>query len=604
MLKKIIILITLFSLGAFAQGTNDDVEKVLLKFKNYRFGNVYVWKVRDANTIGEIVKSNDPTNQKKASSEDFEAAKSKYDPGAIGVVERIVEQELPKSDVALELTKSGYDVIPEDDLNVIYQYYVDQIVGQADNKVTIAYIITMPPNIPGNYPEEIIGMIVRRVPFNDQPENLNDALEIVTPEEAYSYREMKLTEIDTSEVKIGGNITNLYELAEVYFQQDNVINKTLEAQGLTDPDIIWGDIEKGVAEPLISYNAPYEVLDYQIQKFKRISSGEPTDYIQKNMEVFVGPDRISWKKYPLPYIYNRKGEIELDSLGNPIIDDFYGTNEELPEIGVELKYGVESINMPSFSSERLTLNLIWRQLKFGIILPTNGWSTVAEDIYSQDRTLTYGGFGFNFEADFDVPIINRSDVFHIDGAYVSSDAEPADFLSDFYDNLIDEYQSNPNETTENNFLINAFNNPSYLIRANATAHYTFGMSIDQNNLLRFSLGGTVYNVERWGYELTPTNDDLPSDPKEETFVNFDSETVGGLSTKIDFMATGGRLPWGASVQYFDESFFTNIFAQFPIIDNMLFLKVNAVGRFDIKNQREAWETPGFFQPMVNLIYIF
>ncbi|MDC1068226.1 hypothetical protein OAQ99_03590 [Candidatus Kapabacteria bacterium] len=603
MMKKLLILIAVVSsVGLFAQtGSTDDVEKTLQKFKNYRFGNVYIYKVRDASTIGEIIKANDPSNQNQASSEDFEAAKSKYDPGAIRIVEQGVGSEKLKSDITNDLLAQGYDVIPEDDMNIIYQYYLAQIIGGTDDKITTAFIITLPPSEPGRYPEEIIGMVVKQTSFDEQTDDLIENLEEVTVDEAFSYREMKLTEIDTSKVKLGASITNLYELAEVYFQQDNVQNKTLEARALGDPNIIWLDQEKGVSEPLISYNAPYYVSDYDIQLFKRISNGEPESYYKKNMEVFVGPDKISWKKYPKAYLYNRKGEIELDSLGNPMLDEFVPTNEDLPEIGVELKYGVESINVPSFSSERLSLNLIWKSLKFGLILPTGGWSSISEDIYNQQRNLTYGGFGFNFSADFDVPVINRSDVFHIDGAYVSSDAEPADFLGTDYDNNIDSWTSgNINDFQFNQFMTNP-GNQSYFIRANAAAHYTFGMSIDKDNLLRFSLGGAYYNVENWSYSTSVLEDGVT---RKEIFGQNGDESIGGISIKMDFMSSAGDLPWGASLQYFNESFYSNIFAQFAIIDNTLFAKINAVGRFDIKSERDPWESTGFFQPMFNLIYIF
>lgn len=603
MFKKLILFLSICAYGLFAQsGNTDDVEKTLQRFKNYRFGNVYVWKVRDASTIQEIIKSKKAAASGQADTKDFDAIKEKYDPGAVKIIQDGVNQEKLPSTISTEILNGGYDPIPTADLEVMYNFYLSQIRDDSGGKITTAFIITLPPPNPGEYPDEIIGMIVRETSFEDQTDDLVENLGEVTTEEVYSYRELKLEDIDTSAVKIGGNITTMYDLAMVYFQQDNVENVTLEARGLGNPDLIWIDQEKGVSEPLITYNSPYEVTDYDIQKFQRISNGEPVDYYTKNMEVLVSPDKISWKKYPRIYLRDRKGNIELDSMGNPMIDDLYPTNEELPELGLELAYGINSVNIPSFSSERLALNLIWRQLKFGLILPTGGWSSVAEDLYEQQRNLTYGGFGVNFAADFDIPVINRSDVFHISGGYVASDAEELDRLSGGYSALLDSYDAGVIDNAQ--FLFQSRNGTlnSHLVRANAALHYTFGMAIDKNNLLRFSLGGAVYNVETWNYNLSEI-DEITSEP---VFEQFDSETVGGITAKIDFMATNVRLPWGVSVNYFDESILSNVFVQFPVIENTMYLKLNAIGRVDIKSNPRAWEAGNetFFQPMLNLIYIF
>jgi len=152
----------------------------------------------------------------------------------------------------------------------------------------------------------------------------------------------------------------MYDLLVNAFLQGNVEDRTLEAQGIGTLITFFAP-KAGITKSLL--NKEGVVSSFDIQMFKRISEGQAYDITDKFNELIVSPDLISWRRYDYPQLVYSDGFIDT-------IDRI--TNYELPKYGVELKYGAEAINYPSFWSERLTLNAIWQGVKLGIILPTNG----------------------------------------------------------------------------------------------------------------------------------------------------------------------------------------------------------------------------------------
>ena len=144
----------------------------------------------------------------------------------------------------------------------------------------------------------------------------------------------------------------------------------------------------------------------------------------------------------------------------------------------------------------------------------------------------------------------------------------------------------------------------YMVRYNAQLLYSFGISIDKNYLLRFGLGPTVYGIERWHNTKSKnpnTNDD------EVLYKNYDSETVGGVSGRIDFMSKASVTPYGMTMMYFDEGLYTNFWLQIPLplMNNGLSLRFDAKGFFKaFTNNPRAWENKSIFMPMVRLIFYF
>jgi hypothetical protein len=297
-------------------------------------------------------------------------------------------------------------------------------------------------------------------------------------------------------------------------------------------------------------------------------------------EVIVSPDLVSWKRYD--YFLNE----------DDTIDSLYPTNVRLPKVGVEVKYGIEGINYPSFWSERITASALWKNVKLGLILPTNGFSSISKDAFDVQRTMTYGGFGIAGQMDFPIAIIPESGIFHVNFGYVFGDANRSDHNPANSDNLLEPSIFDPA------FQVNNYN-PDFLVRFNGQVHYTFGIAIDQDYQLRFGLGGTGYHMESW------RNTELTDDRQSVVYEKVDEEFVGGISGEVEFMARNITTPWGIGMQYFDEAIYTNIWLQIPIVENAFSIRLDANGFFKaFADEPEPWEHQSVFFPMARFIFNF
>ncbi len=269
-----------------------------------------------------------------------------------------------------------------------------------------------------------------------------------------------------------------------------------------------------------------------------------------------------------------------------VVDSFYAVNKRLPKLGLELRYGIDEINFPSLWSERMTFSALWQNVKLGFILPTAGWSSLTKDAFSIDRKFTHAGFGIAGEMDFPIKIIPKSGIFHLGFGYVFGDAKESEYRNRNLDP----------ETYVTNELDNDF-----LVRLNAQLHYTFSMQIDNDYLFRFGIGGTLYTLERW-YNESVENE---NNERSIEYKKLKSETIGGISGKVEFMSKNISTPYGVSFQYFDEGLGINPWLQIPIIDNTFAIRLDAKGYFKAfaDNPRE-WENESVFIPMVRFIINF
>jgi hypothetical protein len=618
-MKKIVFLVLglmiTSSLGVIQAQQNDEVRNILSKFKNYRFGSIYVYEIIDAEDIKQIIKEKAAAASGGVDLKEAEKAIEGLEPAVKSLIESGVKNESSYDEISEELITQDYDVAP-DVLQQAFDFFTKQVFG-GDNTETIlhAYIIATIPTEIGDIPSDIIGMVLKENEFDINSDDLKENLgDVSSNDDIYSYR--RLLGEDLEEGKYGNldgaPIRTMYDLLRSYFVQGNVTNKTMEARGIGVEGVIYSPKSLGNAEPLIDYSKlSGSIKDRDIQSYKKISGGEPVDYKGKNMEVLISGDRLRWTKYEKPYL-RKRGKIKYDSLGNPMIDMRRASNGDLPQFGLELKYGAEDVNMTSFSSERLTASAFWGLAKFGLILPTEGWTDQSMKAIEQERTLTGGGFGVAAELDFPFAIIPRSDVFQLSFAHVFGDAVEASYKED-------ERGIPTGKITERSFEtgIGGFDSrlsSDYLLRTNAKLHYTFGMSIDKDYLLRFGIGGSFYNMETWGYGLDGVDYNiekgetgrLDSDEYKVQFKKTTSQTVGGVSIRADFLAKASTTPFGATVNYFDESVYLDAFVQIPAIDNTFFIKINAKGTFRLREtENRPWESSeSFFMPMLSLIYVF
>jgi|APTNR8051073442_1049403.scaffolds.fasta_scaffold05975_3 hypothetical protein len=570
----LVAIFVLSSLGLEAQRI-DDVSSILTRFKNYRFGAVNVYKITTPDEIKEIVESK--RKKKATGGATDEKCLEEADPNIKDLVKNEILNGNSQSGIAREIIMKGYPPLSEDELTCVYNALYQQLMGQSEALSPKAYLVTSRPE-KGGIPDRIIGMIYMELEFDQATQEVREDLEFVSTENVYSYDRLKETEIDPA--KYG--YANLYDLVYAYLIQGNFENETMAARAI-GTDVRYLGKEYGVSQPLIVDN---RVGSKDIQLYKRISQGQPERYMGKNNILTVSPDLISWTQYEPQFARKRDGSIATDSMGNAILDPRRATNDYLPNFGVELKYGIEGINYPSFWSNRMTLSAIWKNVKFGLILPTEGWASFSEDVYNQQRTMTYGGVGVAGVLDFPFAIIPRSDVFQVQFGYVFGDAVAGNGTT-----TVD---------TDPFTFQRSLNNNDYLMRFNTQVHYTFGISVDEDYFMRFSVGGTGYSMETWGYEI---NDDLdnPSVNLEER----ESEFVGGISGKLEFMTTNNTTPFGGGIQYFDESLQFNGWVQVPVVENTFSIRLEANGyAVAFRKSPRPWEMNSLLVPMARLIYVF
>lgn len=537
------------------------LESVLYKFKNYRYSTISLYEVKDIKDFRNAVKSFDQEQTEQNQNADQECLK-KASEELKTIVKAQLEAGGTKTQIQRELVNRGYDV--PDDIECIIKA-LD--VGTANRPVIKkAYVVTTRKPISQVEPSSIIALIVSY----DDNEAIEKNIGMSAAKNVYTNPELFSTTLNPADFRAA----NMYELVINAFRQNNIIDKTIEAQGF-DGGKSFIQPKYGNTKSLIAKEADINSRD--IQSFIRISDAQPSDYTNLHHEVIVSPDLLSWKKYDVPTITYSDGFTDTLS---------FKTNDNLPTLGFELRYGNEEINYPSMWSERLTASAMWENVKLGVILPTDGWASLTKDMYKIDRKLSYAGVGVNASADFAIKVIPQSGIFHFNLGYVFGDAEEPGFKKRNTDPEVYEYVKGDDD---------------HLIRFNGTLHYTFGVSIDEDYQMRFGIGATGYAAETWRYKTVTDQDNN----KKLEYYKSDDEFVGGISGRVEFMAKNTITPYGATVQYFDEAVFANLWLQIPVVKNFMSLRLDAKGYFNvIKNEPRAWENESVFMPMARLIFTF
>ncbi len=565
------------------------IRSILGKFKSYRYSNVFLFQVDDG-TVSAInpllgvpePKMNAAANRSKKKDQ---------------VQEAIDEGEV---DVAGYLKTNGGGNMNNDDRE--YEKYYRLYTKWQDELFSRAYIVTT--RFRTGEPFEIIGLLtsgnkemVSKIDENiDPPKGIflaNDLQRVGSP--------------DTL-----GIAKTLYEYLERKILQNDAENVTAEAQGIGEDATFLPQ----------KYGTTYPINEDDIQQYLRITDGQPQEYDSPN-ELTIGLfDLIRFRHY---------GKLEeFDEEGNLIPDDAEGDstvkriyNKNLPLYGVELRYGMPEINYPSLWSERMTLNVMWQSNKFGIVLPTNGWSSLATDVFSAQRKLTHAGLGIYGSLDFPIKLVNQGGVFNFNGSYVFGPAATNPVSTQFMfagRNVSGELDSASYRTLD----------LSYLPRFHAQAHYSFAVDIDRTAFFRFKLGATMYVIQRFAeleqqngndengrpiYEKKNRQIDQYSYDDLSTLNRFDqlkiaamnglqgSEVVAGLSGRIEFMNRSRTVPWGASMQFFDGSISGDVWAQVPVV-NGFDLRIMAQYFQVALRDPKPWEEQTIVQPSLQMLFNF
>ena len=552
-------------LNAQDVASRNELESILRLFKNYRFGYISVWELNSVNEIQRVVRTSEGTGTVKTD----DACVKKTDPKIVAIIKDGVQAGDEIENVQQTIMMQMGTTIDPKDMECIYDYFKNQLAGET-TRLEKAYVITNRVT-KGTLPDTIIALIV-----SYDTKDMDIVLRSVSPTYIYTYEELKATKLDT-----GFSANNFYDLVMNSFYQANVTNKTLEAQGL-GTNMKFAPKAFGLSKSIVLNENDASTSD--IQQFMRVSDVQPANYGLNQHEIILSPDLISWRKYDPPG-YWENDVYMIDSLGN--------SNSNLPTLGLELKYGIEEVNFPSFWSERMSVSAIWQSVKLGVILPTDGWASMTTDVFKQTRTMTHAGAGVTGAFDFPFKVVPQSGIFHFNFGYVFSDAVPADYKKDKYPER--KTLSATNYKYEDNIIFN-----DYLIRGNATLHYTFGVKVDEDYWFRFGIGASMYTAEKWIYIIDPA-----SPTPKLLFKKMGDETVAGISGRIEFMTTNAITPFGGSVQYFDEALYGNLWLQIPVIGNSLALRLDTKAFFPaFRKTVRPWEVESMFIPMARIIVSF
>ncbi|MBM2814241.1 MAG: hypothetical protein HW421_1003 [Ignavibacteria bacterium] len=612
MVKKIVLtfslLIGFLITTAYPQLKNDaanlKLKNVLGNLKNHRFGPNYYYQVKDLKVIKASLQQfiQAEGTPKVAMSDEI---LKKVDKKVAEYIENGVKADDAPMAIKENLYRDLSQSIPDDDFDALYAYFKSKLAGKG-KEIKTAYLITT-PNEKGD--ESIVALIIAF-------KSIDIEEDIGFPAKSNIFTYMDLKEIDITDEANQGR--KLYDLLNDYILQQNVNDVTLRARGIGQKQWLL-PFDYGVTSSLIVDEG--NITSNDVQNFIRISETMPLDFFQKENEIILSGDQISWRRYkrqlsedgsePAP-IEDKKVKVATKAQPGPAdksktattqktalvaetptepteleTDPTKASNYNLPDYGIELKYGIDEINFPSLWSERLTLSAIWQSVKLGVILPSDGsiYSSSA-NVFGQKRQFTNAGTGIAGSFDFPIKVAPKSGIFHMDFAYVNGNANPASYRNKL------ERQDTSNTDP---YL-------DYLIRANAQIHYTFATKIDDNYWLRYSVGATLYNIESWSYENSLNYED---GDKESNYKQKETETVGGISGKIELMVRDITTPWGASVQYFDGTLSTYIWLRIPITRNSVSFQIDGKGYFPVFDDlSRPWKNTSAFIPMGRLIVNF
>lgn len=528
---------------------NAQIKNLLLRFKNWRYGMISLYKVPDADEAESMRRLNILLGPREPEiTDDAKECKSRDDVESIVLTggEGMEEKEIQNT-----LRKPGCKA---------YERYYTQKVAWEKAQFKKAYVLTTRRN--QNEPFEIIGLLTQRnsESYYALKDDLDPPTDIYMPAQLQNVDLEKQFLMDGQALKgkdiLGGTAAaTLLDYLNNQLIQSNYENVTPEAQGIG---------EEGIRFVQKKYGNTLGIPEDNVQTYMRISEGLPQDY-QNNNEVIVSvADGVSYRRYERKHVGDAASE-EVDST--------QPTNANLPLYGVELRYGLEDINYPSLWSNRTAVNALWGSSKLGLILPTAGWSELAKT-FGNTQTMTYAGLGINGSFDFPIKVIDNSGVFNVALSYVFDDATQSDHMR---------LSSTMNRWED------------YLVRYHATMQYSFAVSIDKDYLFRLRLGATIYGMETW----TPFNQGTDS----ADFRNVSNTTVGGVSGRVEFMTTSWSTPAGFSLGYFDETVLGTAWLQIPVADSFS-LRIDTRVFAPVFRDPRPWETSAVVMPAIRFIFNF
>ena len=292
-------------------------------------------------------------------------------------------------------------------------------------------------------------------------------------------------------------------------------------------------------------------------------------------------------------------------VGNDVVVSFrkFKLNDAkkvIPETdwGVELRNNLDELNYPSIWGGRMTLNAMLENVKLGVVLPTlrfgeTGDTSYATSGFGDNNQKILGGIGAAFSGDFAFPIMDNSGLFNVFATYTFSEQDLDDIRPRKLIRQGGSFVEDPNNRGER----------AWLVRYAAQTYYSFGFFLDDNAqfLFRLKLGATLYGMDEFARQNDTTS--IISEKEEMVFAKTDDETKASVSGKLEFMRSGTRIPFGAGIQYFDQSILGNIWIQFFPSQRWDF-KVEGKLAAAILRDPYPWENKTLFVPSVTVKYHF
>ncbi|KXK55765.1 MAG: hypothetical protein UZ07_CHB004001878 [Chlorobi bacterium OLB7] len=292
-------------------------------------------------------------------------------------------------------------------------------------------------------------------------------------------------------------------------------------------------------------------------------------------------------------------------VGNDVVVSFRkfkldDAKKVIPETdwGVELRNNLDELNYPSIWGGRMTLNAMLENVKLGVVLPTlrfgeTGDTSYATSGFGNNNQKILGGIGAAFSGDFAFPIMDNSGLFNVFATYTFSEQDLDDIRPRKLIRQGGIFVEDPNNRGER----------AWLVRYAAQTYYSFGFFLDDNAqfLFRLKLGATLYGMDEFARQNDTTS--IISEKEEMVFAKTEDETKAGVSGKLEFMRSGTRIPFGASIQYFDQSILGNIWIQF-FPSQRWDLKVEGKLAAAVLRDPYPWENKTIFAPSVTVKYHF
>ncbi len=524
-----------------------EIRAILRKFKNYRYSTISIFRL-EGQVFADIQELLNPMPK----APDVVTTLQTTNPALYQQIQDRVTLEGCAADIQEVLRKlREEDGVPPGIVNraetIEAVKYAVQVMQNNCNAFKNAFVVTTRYR-PGE-PFSVIALVKTR----DRSRTIARDLRSVQDADILLFTELRRIAAPSTSPS-----PTLYDYLANAVVQGAVENVTLEAQGIGDEDTEFAPPTFGNAEL---------VQEDDVQTYLRISEGQPLQYTKPSELILSFPDLLRYTHYAIPA--HAEEEAAAEEEGQRIY------NRHLPQLGVELRYGLEELNYPSVWSQRLTVNALWSSARLGVVLPTAGWSKLSSRLGVRSR-LTIAGWGLYGRVDFPIKLIRDGGLFHLSASYVFGDAQRSDHPI-----------WNPQLQQESDFLI----------RYHVQAHYSFAVAVDKNYYFRLLLGGTLYGSETWAEQH-----DTAASPSPR-FIRKGSETIGSISGGVDFMSTEVSTPYGFGFRYFDGTLLTTAWLQIPIVPSFSL-------RFDgrlftcLLREPRLWEQRTLFVPSVRAVLNF